>query len=127
MAQFGEPQFWTNANTDRNINIAMINANTAVGGIWIWYDVFSPPTQQKETEEAKPKMRGVFEIMVVDPETDEISVYRRVANDERMAQLKVVATEPKLAEHAEDYDWIIRRLGDVRCKKPKPQEVKVVP
>ncbi len=85
----------------------------------------------KEKEEAKPAMRGLYEITVVDPETDSFVLiegkvtWKTIAKDETSAKLKAVS-KAVLPKDVDEYDIIVRRLGDVRPKKPEPQLVKVV-
>ena len=67
-------------------------------------------------QENKNHMRGLFEVFIVDPETASLVAHEHVvANDERSAQLKG-ALSAKLGD-VDDYDFIVRRLGDVRAKK----------
>lgn len=77
-------------------------------------------------------MRSLYEVFIVDPRLDDKSnpvlAHRfEVAESETAARLKA-ALSYFGAEHVddiEDYDIIVRRIGDVRPKR-KVREVKVV-
>lgn len=70
-------------------------------------------------------MRGLFEVFVVDPTSGEIVFEKRLlAADEAKARLKA-AVQAKLDRDVDEYDIIVRKLGDVRAKK-QVQEVRVV-
>lgn len=72
-------------------------------------------------------MRGLYEVWVVDPETEEcpVTAERVFANDEVMARMKAIAGIT-LEKDLEAYDFIVHRVGDVRPKLAKPQEVRIV-
>lgn len=74
-------------------------------------------------------MRGLFEVIIVDGETGELQkvdgIIRSlvVAKEEASAKLKIVS-KAALVKDVDDYDIIVRRLGDVRPKR-QVQEVKL--
>lgn len=72
-------------------------------------------------------MRGLFEVFIVDPNTDTIVLERRVVStDENKARLKALLESRIILENGvDDYDIIVRRIGDVRAKK-EVREVRVV-
>jgi hypothetical protein len=78
------------------------------------------------TPEEESPMRGLYEIIVVDPETDtvlHVSEYI-IAKDEAGAKLKALRTWDSDRD-LDDLDVIVVELGGVRPKR-KPTEVKVV-
>lgn len=80
----------------------------------------APPPQEE-----RKMVRGLFELFVVAPETGDVVIHEFVvADDADKAKLKVAR---RLADDvdADDYDFIVRRIGDVRAKKTVRQ-VKVV-
>jgi hypothetical protein len=63
------------------------------------------------------KMRGLFSVYIVDPETDGIQYKESfIAKDETSAKMKAYASL-KLDKDADEYDFVVVRLGNVRCKK----------
>ncbi len=83
-------------------------------------------------DERSPKMaRGLYIGFVVDPETDEV-VYQAdpfVAKDNDSAKMKLVvfannANPTALKKDADELDFVLLRLGDVRAKK-EVQEVRL--
>lgn len=74
----------------------------------------------------KELMRGLFEVFIVDPETGTVvDPGLFVAKDDQTARMKAWIAS-KLDGDLDNYDFIVRRLGDVRNKK-SVQEVKVIP
>lgn len=89
----------------------------------------------EEVKKEQPRMRGLFEVFIVDPEATEpdrqiVSYGQFIAKDEGAARLKgwtkaVSGSRGLEDKDADDYDIIVRRLGDVRERR-RVQEVKVV-
>lgn len=121
---------------------ASTTADFSVSGTWTWGDyvqtvpgtvfndrivyVEKPVVQERGSREEKTNMRGLFEVFVVNPETGDVDgPFHVIAKDEAAAKIKVVAKE--LADiDIDDFDIIVRRLGDVRPKKTV-QTVKLAP
>ena len=80
-------------------------------------------------EEKEKNMRGLFEVIIIDGETGELQkvdgIIRSlvVAKDEASAKLKIVS-KAALVKDLDEYDIIVKRLGDVRPKR-EVQEVKI--
>lgn len=71
-----------------------------------------------EPEEKKEPMRGLFEVIIVDPETGGVSVDHIVARDETTAKVKVLTDHcRRTTKDLDEYDYFVRRVGDVRAKK----------
>lgn len=76
-------------------------------------------------------MRGLFEVFVVDPATEDVRLHVYVvATDEAKARLKAVQKGLKESllvsiDDLDDFDFIVCRRGDIQPKR-KVQEVKVV-
>lgn len=87
------------------------------------YPVVSVDAERKEE---KQPMRGLFEVFIVDPETETI-IFNGciVATDEGTARLKAALSPALDRDKVDDYDFIVRRLGDVRAKR-QVREVRVV-
>lgn len=84
-----------------------------------------PITNYYPQEKENPKMRGLFDVYIVDPEIDDVAWSKCIiAKDEQSAKLKVVSSAT-LTKDIDDYDIIVVKLGNVRPKK-EVQEVKVV-
>ena len=70
-------------------------------------------------------MRGLYEVIVVDPDTEQvIEDIFTVAKSYDGAKLRVLK-ETDLEKDVEDYDVFAIRIGDIRAKK-EVQEVKVI-
>lgn len=80
---------------------------------------------QQEKKEKAPPMRGLFQVLIVDPDKDDI-VYETVlvAADAAVAKLKA-AVKANLPKDVDEYDFAVVKLGDVRPKQ-KVKEVKVI-
>lgn len=132
-----------NLNLSGNPLTTWIMGTTAdTNTIWPWHiqQFYGPPqdyypardTQYAPITLPTPKkeginMRGLFEVFIVDPERDDIVAQQYVvaANDER-ARLKAFrAANSALPGDIDDYDIIVRRIGDVRAKRTVA-EVRVV-
>lgn len=69
---------------------------------------------KRQEEEMK---RGLYEVIIVDPENGAITENLEIAKSERSALIKVFAVEPYLEKDPDDYDILITRLMDVREAK----------
>ena len=84
----------------------------------------APDAQPKP--ERKKNVRGLFEVFIVNPETDTVWCERKVvARDADGARMKAIRLGIPPEHDPEDYDVICRRIGDVRLKT-KVKEVRVV-
>ncbi len=103
-----------------------IGTNTNV----ITYLSASEMTAQPAAKE-KAEMRGLFEVFVVDPETEDVRLHVYViASDEAKARLKAVQKGLRESllidtDDLDEFDFVVCRRGDVQAKR-KVQEVKVV-
>jgi len=81
--------------------------------------------EHPESSKGRDEMRGLYRVLVVDPEDDLIEVDELViAASEEKARIKVLLART-LIRDLDDYDVICQKLGSVRGKT-KPQEVKIV-
>ena len=113
-----------NSNVTHTVGTRTLDIN------WVANPVYPILASPQPEERKETNMRGLFEVIVVDP-SDEIVVqiggYQRnhvVAKDETSAKIKVLkgATLPK---DLDEYDVIVVRLGNVRAKQ-EIQKVVVV-
>lgn len=81
-----------------------------------YYPAFLPIKQEEQA-----RVRGLFETFIVDAETEVVLSFMIVAKDEASAQLKgaLLALAEVDIEKTDDYDIIVRRIGDVRAKREK--------
>ena len=78
-----------------------------------------------ESSKGRDKMRGLYRVLVVDPENDSIEEDELViAGSEEKARIKVLMAST-LTGDLDDYDVICQKLGSMRGKA-RPQEVKIV-
>ena len=89
-----------------------------------YFEEFAERIKQIKKEREK-NMRHLYHIYIVDPKTGTLVLdVKRVATDETQAILKANIPD-KIRDNLEDYDLIIRLIGDVRTKT-ETQKVKVV-
>jgi len=89
---------------------------------------YGKPTQWcPDFKRKEPKMRGLFEVCVVDPEEGRIvHEHRVIAKSEDTAKLKTFnSLDGSFEKDIDDYDIIVHKLGDVRAKR-EVREVCVV-
>jgi hypothetical protein len=107
--------------------VTITTTATGTSDPWYWYSGnihygFVPWTPIKE--EGEKMNRGLYEVVLVDPEDDAVESYYVVASDEGKAKVKAMRLYDGTKD-VDDIDVIVRRLGDVRQKRVV-QEVKVV-
>lgn len=123
----------TNINGDNLLNSPVITSGyclSDVNNMQIAYFPYMPQMQKEERQ-----MRGLFEVFVVDPEEadSEIQIVygdQLIAKDEMMAKIKAWARALQkidgIRSHdPDDFDIIVRKIGDVRAKR-EPQDVRVI-
>lgn len=118
--------------------------NVSCGGGFYWAAPYIPPPQPApfiinspqiieriierviERPEEVKAMRGLYQVWVVDPESDVIMLNGKpvVAKSEQSARIKAVRLAGPDID-PDEVDIIVVRLGDVRAKR-EVQEVKVI-
>lgn len=89
----------------------------------------NPPSRGTDVTEISPsskerEMRGLFTVIIVDPETDDI-IYegKHIAADEGAAKMRAATRAGELPKDLDDLDVIALRLGNVRDREELQSQI----
>ncbi len=82
--------------------------------------------KKKKEQDAHP--RGLYEVFIVDPQTNQTRKIEAIIADSSVAAREFVNKLPAVAENPSMYDIIVRYLGAVRPKEdlPPPTPITIV-